>query len=209
MTLRGDSVEPRRSIIEYAKAVKPRYKQATKRTKAIILNAFVANTGMHRKAAIRLLNKRESADKRNRIGRPRLYTIETEIALRKAWEATDCLCSKRLKPFLSELVEVLTRSGEMNISNQSREQLIMMSASTIDRILRRYPHNTGRRNFSTTKPGTLLKNSIPVRTFSDWNEKRPGFLEVDPFYRSWKIMLIAGVYTNVNPCSNITIITST
>ena len=54
-----------------------------------------------------------------------------------------------------------------------------MSASTIDRILRRYPHNSGKRNFSTTRPGTLLKNAIPIRTFSEWNEKQPGFLEVD------------------------------
>jgi hypothetical protein len=67
----------------------------------------------------------------------------------------------------------------MKVTNQAREQLVRMSASTIDRILRRYHRNNGRRNFSTTKPGTLLKNSIPVRTFSDWNEKRPGFLEVD------------------------------
>jgi hypothetical protein len=54
-----------------------------------------------------------------------------------------------------------------------------MSASTIDRILRRHPQATGQRNFSTTKPGTLLKNAIPILTFSDWNEKQPGFLEVD------------------------------
>jgi hypothetical protein len=54
-----------------------------------------------------------------------------------------------------------------------------MSASTIDRILRRYPNAGGRRNISTTKPGTLLKNAIPIRTFSDWNEKQPGFFEVD------------------------------
>ena len=169
----------RRSIIEYAKAVRPRYEQATKKAKAVILDEFIANTGMHRKAAIRLLNKTERPIKRKKVGRPRLYSIETELALRKAWEVTDCLCSKRLQPFLPELVEVLTRVGEIKVTNQTKEQLVRMSASTIDRILRRYPHSMGKRNFSTTKPGTLLKNSIPIRTFSDWNEKQPGFLEVD------------------------------
>jgi len=53
-----------------------------------------------------------------------------------------------------------------------------MSASTIDRILRRWRHGP-RRHLSTTKPGTLLKDAIPVRTFSEWDDKRPGFLEVD------------------------------
>lgn len=169
----------RRSIIEYAKAARPRYERATKKAKTVILNEFIANTGMHRKAAIRLLNKSERLNKRKRSGRPRLYSIETELALRKAWEATDCLCSKRLQPFLSELMEVLTRTGEIKVTDHTREQLISMSASTIDRILRRYHRNMGKRSFSTTKPGTLLKNSIPIRTFSDWNEKQPGFLEID------------------------------
>jgi len=54
-----------------------------------------------------------------------------------------------------------------------------MSASTIDRILRRHHYIGRRRGFSTTKPGTLLKNAIPIRTFSEWDEKQPGYLEVD------------------------------
>jgi hypothetical protein len=169
----------RRSILEYARAVRPRYFKSTKKMKAQILDEFMANTGMHRKSLIRLLNKPDQSGKRKRPGRPRSYSLETEATLRMAWETTDRLCSKRLQPFLSELIEVLTRTGEIKVTVQTKEQMVSMSASTIDRILRRYPHNAGRRNFSTTKPGTLLKNSIPIRTFSDWNEKQPGFLEVD------------------------------
>jgi hypothetical protein len=169
----------RRSILEYARAVRPRYLRVSKKIKTGILDEFMANTGMHRKAAIRLLNKPDISVERKRHGRPRLYCLEVEAALRTAWEATDHLCSKRIQPFLPELIEVLTRTGELKVTTWAKEQLVRMSASTIDRILRRYPHRDGKRNFSTTKPGTLLKNSIPVRTFSDWDEKQPGFFEVD------------------------------
>ena len=134
---------------------------------------------MHRKAAIRLLNKPATSEKRKPHGRPRSYSLEAESALRTAWEATDRLCSKRLQPFLPEMIEVLMRTGELKITPPAKEQLVSMSASTIDRILRRYPHSGGKRNFSTTKPGTLLKKAIPIRTFSDWNEKQAGFFEVD------------------------------
>ena len=62
---------------------------------------------------------------------------------------------------------------------QVAKQLCQLSASTIDRLLRPHRHLGTRRPFSTTKPGSLLKASIPIRTFSEWNEDRPGFLEVD------------------------------
>ena len=54
-----------------------------------------------------------------------------------------------------------------------------MSASTIDRLLRRYKDSGLRRPFSTTKPGSLLKTSIPIRTFAEWEENSPGFIEMD------------------------------
>jgi len=169
----------RRSILEYAKAIRPRYLKASKEAKTKILNEFIATTGMHRKAGIRLLNRPAIGAGKPRSGRPRCYDGEAETALMKAWEATDRLCSKRLQPFLPELVKVLARKEELKVSAQTRTQLARMSASTIDRILRRHPHITGRGKFSTTKPGTLLKNAIPIRTFSEWDEKQPGFLEVD------------------------------
>jgi hypothetical protein len=169
----------RHSILEYAKAVMPRYLKSSKEAKTKILNEFIATTGMHRKAVIRLLNRRRATADKPRSGRPRCYDTEVETALMEAWEATDRLCSKRLQPFLPELVTVLARKEELKVSAKTRTQLARMSASTIDRILRRHPHVTGRGKFSTTKPGTLLKNAIPIRTFSEWDEKQPGFLEVD------------------------------
>lgn len=169
----------RRSIIEYAGAIRGRYLRSSKVMKTKILDEFVATTGLHRKAAIRLINRRGGPVGRRRSGRPRLYSLESMAALRVAWEATDRLCSKRFQPFLPELVGILKRKGELNVNEEAEIQLCRMSPSTIDRILRPWRSKGPRHGLGTTKPGTLLKNAIPVRTFSEWNESKPGFLEVD------------------------------
>ena len=169
----------RRSIVEYSEAVRERYFRAAKKAKTEILNEFVATTRMHRKSVIRLLNGKGRSSGKKKGGRPRLYGHEAMAALRVAWEAGDCLCSKRLQPFLPELVGILKRCGELTMTGEIEAQLCRMSPSTIDRILRRWRGSGTRRGLTTTKPGTLLKNSIPVRTFSDWNENKPGFLEAD------------------------------
>ena len=100
-------------------------------------------------------------------------------ALRKVWEASDRLCYKRLKPFLGELVKVMRQHGELAVNAGLEDQLCQMSPSTIDRLLRPYRRLGGCHPFTTTKPGSLLKSSIPIRTFADWQENRPGFLEAD------------------------------
>ena len=169
----------RRSITEYAEAVRVRYFGASKKAKTEMLNEFVATTGMHRKAVIRLLNRRSRSPGKKRGGRPCLYGLEAMAALKVAWEATDRLCSKRFHPFVPELVGILRRNAELAVTEETEAQLCQMSPSTIDRILRRWRGNGRRRGLSTTKPGTLLKNAIPVRTFSDWNENKPGFIEAD------------------------------
>jgi len=169
----------RRSITEYAEAVRGRYLRSTKKAKTRILDEFVAATEMHRKAVIRLLNRRNRSPGKRGGGRPRLYGLEVMAALKVAWEATDRLCSRRLQPFLPELAGILKRSGELSLTEEAEEQLYRMSPSTIDRMLRRWRGSGRRRGLSTTKPGTLLKNAIPVRTFSEWEDTRPGFIEAD------------------------------
>jgi hypothetical protein len=169
----------RRSIEEYAEAVRRRYFRAAKKAKTEILNEFVSTTGMHRKAVIRSLNRRGRSSGKKKRGRPKLYRHEAIAALKAAWEASHCLCSKRLQPFLPELVGILKRCGELTMTEETEAQLCQMSPSTIDRALRCWRGSGTRRGLSTTKPGTLLKNSIPIRTFSDWNENKPGFLEAD------------------------------
>lgn len=168
----------RRSILEYTEAIRLRYRKATKREKGKILDEFVQVSSLHRKAAIRLLNREKWTGSGKRCGRKRRYGLEVAEMLQKLWAASDGLCSKRLKPFIPELVEVLRQHGEQQITTSVEVQLCQMSPSTIDRLLR--PHRKqGRRSQSTTRPGSLLKSAIPIRTFADWKEDQPGFMETD------------------------------
>lgn len=169
----------RGSIREYTEAVRRRYLQGTKGEKGRILDEFTKVIGCHRKAAIRLLHRGNQPRGNKKRGRPRQYGAAVAGALRVVWEATERLCSKRLHPFLPELVKVLRRHGERAMTAEIEAQLCRMSPSTIDRLLRSWRRLGGRRPFTTTKPGSLLKSSIPIRTFTDWQEDRPGFLEVD------------------------------
>ena len=169
----------RGSIREYTEAVRGRYLRVSKKDKGKILDEFTKVIGYHRKATIRLLRRGNQPRANKRRGRPRQYGTAVAEALKVAWEATDRLCSKRLHPFLPELVKVLRRYGDRTMTADIEIQLCRMSPSTIDRLLRPWRRLGGRRPFTTTRPGSLLKSSIPIRTFADWEENRPGFLEVD------------------------------
>ncbi len=169
----------RGSIQEYTEAVRWRYLSARKEEKGRILDEFIKVTGYHRKAAIRLLHRKGSQKRETKRGRRRRYGYEAVEALRKVWEASDRLCSKRPKPFIGELARVMRQHGELTINTSLESELCQMSPSTIDRLLRPYKRSGGRHPLSTTKPGSLLRNSIPIRTFTDWQENRPGFLEAD------------------------------
>lgn len=166
-------------IREYVEAIRERYLWATKKEKGRILDEATRVTGYHRKALIRLVHRGHKGLRRGRRGRPRKYGPGVVQGLRAVWEATDRICSKRLQPFLPELIPIVRRHGERSLTMGVELQLLRMSPSTIDRLLRPYRHRCLRRPFSTTKPGSLLKAAIPIRTFADWNEDRPGFIEVD------------------------------
>jgi len=101
------------------------------------------------------------------------------MILKRTWIICDYICSKRLAPFLSEIIPVLEKYEEINLATQVREKLFKISAATIDRLLADTRKKYRIKGRSTTRPGSLLKKSIPIRTFADWNEKVPGFFEVD------------------------------
>lgn len=173
-----------------------RYQKASKKEKGLILDEFVKLTGYTRCYAAFLLRnwgrkirvRFEGRDrvvilggkrrKRERI-RERKYDQRVLSALKKIWIICDLICGKRLHPFLSEIIPVLEGFGELNIDEEVREKLFKISPATIDRLLASEKAKFKLKGRSTTKPGTLLKNQIPVRTFSDWDEKKPGFVEVD------------------------------
>jgi hypothetical protein len=169
----------RRSIIEYTQALRSRYFLSSREGKGKILDEFTQVTGLHRKAAIRLLNQVSRLTVSKRRGRRRKYGSEVTEALRGLWEASDRLCSKRLKPFIPEMAAALRRHGEQRIDASLETILCRISPSTIDRLLRPYRKLGGKRPLSTTRPGSLLKSAIPIRTFADWKEDQPGFMEID------------------------------
>jgi hypothetical protein len=169
----------RRSVMEYAEVFRPRYGRAFKNERGRLLDEFTKVTGWHCKASIRLLNRTKRLVSRKRQGRPVTYGPGVAVVLKEVWEASDRLCSKRLQPFIPEMVRVLRQQGEQRIDASMAARLCQMSPSTIDRFLRSHRQIGGRKPLATTRPGSLLKHSIPIRTFADWQEGKSGFMEID------------------------------
>jgi len=159
--------------------LRPLYLRAGKAEKGRILDHFVAATRYHRKYAIRLFVHGPPAHSdAARPGRTP-YGPAVVRALVQVWKSCDCICSKRLQPFLPTMLEALERSGELVLEAPIKNSLLAMSAATIERKLRCARRRLKPRGLTTTRPGTLLKHQIPVRTFADWQDTRPGFTEVD------------------------------
>jgi hypothetical protein len=170
------SLNSKRELVE---VVRPRYLKAGKGEKQKILDEFTCATGYHRKHAIRVLKKQiQKSPKRKRTGYKTLYGGEVVQALEQIWEIYGQICSKRLQPFLPEGIRVLERCQEIELSEETKALLLKISSASIDRCLRTVRFKTPH-GLSTTKPGSLLKNLIPVRTFTEWDAERPGFLEID------------------------------
>jgi hypothetical protein len=164
---------------ELLSALRPQYLKAHKAEKGLILDQFVAATGYHRKYAIHLFeNGLPRPSRRSRKGQVR-YGPDVVWALTKVWEACGGICALRLKPFLPEMIEVLERTAELALEPEVKELLLQMSVATINRKLKPARRQLKRPRLNTTKPGSLLKNQIPIRTFADWNDARPGFTEMD------------------------------
>ena len=168
----------KRSKQELTKEIHPRYLRASKAEKKKILDEFTAATGYHRKYAIKLLKHGIKRKGYKKIGRKKKYQGEVVDVLEKIWDISGRICSKRLHPFLPEMVSVLEREGELSCRPETKTLLLSMSRATIDRCLKKARY-TSPKGISTTKPGTLLKKSIPVRTWHEWNDTKPGFMELD------------------------------
>jgi hypothetical protein len=168
-----------------------RYQRSGKQEKGLILTELVELTEYSRVYARRVLRQhgkrikqgRQSllADVRVRSSRSRspYYDQQVKATLIKIWRVLDYICGKRLQPALPELLEVLERHNELHCDRLTKEKLLRISAATIDRLLRSERRKYELRGQARTKPGTLLKHQIPIRTFAEWNEQQPGFVEID------------------------------
>src|SRR6266566_1581395 len=172
----GLRLQTRRALL---RRMIPQYRKAsTVKKKSKLLDAFTATTGYNRKYAMWLLNHAQEGQHPPELQHPRHYGPDVQHALFLVWHAANCICAKRLIPYLPTLVEALERHEHLHLTEECRSQLLSMSAATADRLLRSQ-RTLGLRGLSTTRAGTLLKQQIPIRTFQEWNEARPGFLEVD------------------------------
>jgi hypothetical protein len=182
--------DPVRSVLSYqsrrelVQQMAPRYQEASRTRKIVTLDEFVAITGYARKYAIHLLNHPKEPKSESQQERLPHYGPKIQQALLLAWKAANQICAKRLIPFLPTLVEALERHGHLHLTEECRNQLLAMSATTADRLLRS-SRQQGPRGVSTTRAGTLLKNQIPIRTFQEWNETQPGFLEAERARSLW------------------------
>lgn len=161
----------------YFLAIKNRYKDADKNEKQVILNEFCQTCKYNRKYAIRKLNslKNESNHAKRSGRKPKYDNPEIIKYLKDLYVKSNLVCSKRLKVLIPLWLPFNT---EIDLSEESKRLLLEISPATIDRLLYKERSKYGKLGLSTTKPGSLIKSRIPVRT-SQWDESVPGFLEAD------------------------------
>ena len=170
----------RPSLREYAALQRERYVVATRAEKGALLDEVVAVTGLHRKAAIRLLRRVPRAPAaRSRAGRPRRYGPAGAAAGEVLWQATGHIGPHRLPPFVPELLDRLTRDGELTLPPELAKLVRHVSPATLGRLLAPARATRPPRGATTTRVGTWLRHEIPLRTFTEWDDAGPGFLEID------------------------------
>ena len=172
-----------------------RYRRSDRKHKTAILDEFVKTTGYRRKYAIHLLanwgkSKTRIIDgelvnivvgrpkKRKRVGRV-IYGAEVKAAVKEIWEFFDYMCGKRLVVLIRMNIEALVSEPELSIDKEVKRQLLSISAATIDRILKPEREKIRFKSRARTRPGSILKHQIPIRTFYPWDERLPGFFELD------------------------------
>ena len=176
----GLTLGERRAVTQAAAI---RYQQASKRGKSRILDELCANTGWHRSHARKALKAAlVPTIVAVRGPRPVMYGPEVIAALTVCWTVLGMPAGKRLAPMLAELVAVLRHFRELVISDETAALLVSMSAATIDRRLADERAKYTIRGRVGTKPGSLLKSQIPVRTWAEWDDAVPGFVEIDTVF---------------------------
>ena len=172
------------------------YRRATKKEKSVLLNSYCKATGYNRKYAIRILSvwgkvhlvridgklirlKAGGRKQKSYPHRPRTYDEEFQKVLVKIWEFSDFMCGKRLVVFIKVIATFIQDNESFAFTGELWSKLLQVSASTVDRLLQSERKKYQIKGRSRTKPGAVLKQDIPIRTFADWDDARPGFLEID------------------------------
>ncbi len=175
------------------------YNKLSKKEKGRRLDSIVAITGYNRDYASRLLSsqgksvyvKKEAleisyrlvadvGEVKKRPRRKKKYDKEVLKVFKQIWVIMGYPCGKRLSSCMSWLVPKLEAFDEIEISfDDTRQKLLTISPSSIDRLLKGEKRKFSLKKRKSTKPGSLLKNQISVRTFADWDNAKVGFMEMD------------------------------
>ena len=172
------------------------YRRSTKKKKSELLSTYCKATGYNRKYAIRLLStwgkvkmvrvdgklirlKAGGRIQKTYPERSKIYDEAFQRALVKIWEFSDFMCGKRLVAFIKVIATFIQGNELFAFTDEIWTKLMQVSAASVDRLLHSERKKYQIKGRSRTKPGAILKQDIPIRTFADWDEARPGFLEID------------------------------
>lgn len=171
------SLKSRKELVRKAKG---RYLKVDKSQKVVILDELSKNTGLSRNYLTQILSAKIDLTCKNPINRKRheKYDATDIFYLTKIWRIFDYPCGQRFEPMLPEYIEVLEKFKELIIPTSIKERLCKIKSATIDRRLEKFRTFRHSKVFSTTKPGSLLKKQIPIKT-SSWDETRLGYGELD------------------------------
>lgn len=160
------------------RAFSKQYKHAKKKGKSELLSRLVKTTGYSRKHLMEVLPNPPKVRKRKKRIQKSRY-LQVLKPLRMIWAVSNYACGQRLKPIIPSYLAALRRHKELVVLSEERKLLLRISSATIDRLLTHDRKRVNIKGRSRTKPGSLLKHQIPIKTWRDWDNTVPGFLEID------------------------------
>lgn len=174
------------------KVTAKRYRQASRSEKKQMLDEFCRTTGYNRCYARWVLRHQgqrlivgdglvleAEVQRRPQRLKPRTYDQKVQRALVQIWELLDYVCGKRLVAIMPEIIVKLEEFNELSLEEEVRTKLMRVSAATADRLLQSERRKHELKGRGHTRAGSLLKHQIPIRTFAEWDEGKPGFVEID------------------------------
>lgn len=170
------------------------YKRAGRRKKTAILSQLETITAYHRKYLTGIISCPPKRKKQIRRIRTSVY-LEVLKPLRIIWATSNYACGQRLKPMISSYLTALRRHKELVVSPNERELLLKISSATIDRLLTHDRKRINIKGRSRTKPGSLLKHQIPIKTWADWDNAKVGFAEIDSVHHCGNSLYGEYIYT--------------
>lgn len=170
------------------------YIHSRKREKSELLTRLVKTTGYSRKHLMEILHKPPKSHKRKRRSQKSQYLVVIK-PLRTIWAVSNYACGQRLAPMIPSYIAALRRHKELNFSKEEKVLLCKISSSTVDRLLKHDRKRINIKGRSRTKPGTLLKSQIPIKMWTDWDDTKVGFVEIDSVHHCGASMYGDYIYT--------------